>query len=228
MLSQCCLELGRRGKRASSRQSPLMRSGLVWRDLSLCKPAFVAGPLPAFLVSSCLVLPWFPLVACGVSPLLLGLTPWFRLRSDGRRPPCQIRPALQNGSGSSREGLGGGRRAVGQGGAGQGEFSGALCITNGVGTSCGWRNGDRARLCWAGLRQPVCFPLPAAQPGGLSLGRAWDREGYRFGTRRVWSMKAELASPFSLSDSKGSLEPHKPGKCPAEIAALTHLLNISN
>lgn len=33
---------------------------------------------------------------------------------------------------------------------------------------------------------------------------------------------------FFLSDSKGSLEPHKPGKHQAEIAALTHILNISN
>ena len=125
MLSQCCLELGRSGKRASSRQSLLMESCFVWQSLSHCKRGFVAGSLLAFIVSSCLVLPWFPFVGCGVSPLLLGVTPWFCLRSGGRRPPCQIRPTLQNGSGSSQEVLGGGRGAVGQAGAGQGEFSGA-------------------------------------------------------------------------------------------------------
>lgn len=85
-----------------------------------------------------------------------------------------------------------------------------------------WGSGQ-ALLGWA-----LAAHLPPSAWGGLSLGRAWDPEGYGVGTRRVWRMKAELVSSFSLSDSKGALEPHKPGKCPAEIAALTHLLNISN
>lgn len=80
----------------------------------------------------------------------------------------------------------------------------------------------------AGLLQPILLCLPAAQPGLLSLGPTWVCEGHGVGTRWIWSMEAELVSPFFLSDSKGSLEPHKPGEHPAEIAALTHLLNISS
>lgn len=95
-------------------------------------------------------------------------------------------------------------------------------MANGMGTSCGWRNRDRARL---GSRSPsasVCLQdsrdcCPWAVCGTM-----------RDGTWLIWSMKAEPVSLFSLSDSKGSLEPHKPGKCPAEIAALTYLPNISN
>lgn len=100
-------------------------------------------------------------------------------------------------------------------------FSGTLDITNGVGTSCGWRNGDQASLGWALAAQSAC------SVAGILLS-SWDQEGCGVGTWWVWSVKAELVSPFSLSDSKGSLEPHKPGERPAEIAALSRLLNINN
>lgn len=168
MLSQGLLELGKGGTRASPRQSPLMGLYLVWRGLGICKPGFVASSLLVPIVSSCLVLPWFPFVGCGMSPLLLGVTPWFCLRSGGCRPLCQIQPSLQNGSGSPQEDLGGGRGAVGQGGAAQGGFSGALCIANGMGTSCGWRNRDQARLGWtpaAHLPPSACSPARAALLG---------------------------------------------------------------
>lgn len=143
----------------------------------------------------------------GVSPLLLGLTPCFCWMSGGYCPPCQIQLWLFPRK--ARLGLGPWAR----GASGQEAFLGALYITNGVGTSCGWRKRGWGQA-W------LCSQSPAASLSWSSPG-SMSHEGYRAAVCFGWSMKAELVSRFSLSDSKGSLEPHKPGKCPAEIAALT-------
>lgn len=86
----------------------------------------------------------------GTNPLIY----WMSL--CGHCSPCQIQPWLFPG----RPGWG----------WGPGEcFLGALHITNGVGTSCGWRNGDGARL--------GCAPKAQLPPSPGALLGPWAVRG---------------------------------------------------
>jgi len=144
MLSQCCLELGGSRKRASSRQSLLLGSCLVWPGLGLHKPRFVASSLLVPIVSSWPVLPWFPFAECGVScwDWLLGVA---------------LGPVAVRGLGLP-QGLAGGS---GPGRSWTGSLFGSAA--NGTETSCGCGNGD-----WAGLRMSSASVTdPCGEPGAM-------------------------------------------------------------
>lgn len=99
---------------------------------------------------------------------------------------------------------------------GSGAWVRALRTAGGVGTSCGWSSRDGA-----GCQHPSV--LLACSSDGTR-----GREGCVPCACCSGAPKTDPVSLCSLPDSKGSLEPHKPGKCPAGTAASAHPLNASN
>lgn len=96
--------------------------------------------------------------------------------------------------------------------------------SSGQGPAHGWWRGDLLWLVkpgWCLVPSPLC-------PPGVFFGWYTGPGGVRALCLLLWSTKTDPVPLRSLPDSKGSLEPHKPGECPAGTAASAHPLNTCN